>query len=63
MKSIKTAWRATCRRAGVEDLHFHDLRPEAGSRWLDGGVPLHVVRDWLGHTSVAQTSTYRATTV
>ncbi|MCX6544424.1 MAG: tyrosine-type recombinase/integrase [Acidobacteria bacterium] len=40
------------------NLHFHDLRREAGSRWLEGGVPLHTVRDWLGHTSIAQTSTY-----
>ena len=40
------------------DLHFHDLRREAGSRWLEGGVPLHTVRDWLGHESIAQTSTY-----
>ncbi len=40
------------------NLHFHDLRREAGSRWLDGGVPLHVVRDWLGHSNISQTSTY-----
>ncbi len=40
------------------DLHFHDLRREAGSRWLDGGVPLHTIRDWLGHTNISQTSTY-----
>lgn len=45
------------------DLHFHDLRREAGSRWLEGGVPIHVVRDWLGHTSIAQTSTYLAGSV
>jgi integrase len=45
------------------DLHFHDLRREAGSRWLDGGVPLHTIRDWLGHTSIAQTSTYLAGTM
>ena len=44
------------------DLHFHDLRREAGSRWLEGGVPLHVVRDWLGHSNIAQTSTYLAGT-
>jgi integrase len=44
------------------DLHFHDLRREAGSRWLEGGVPLHKVRDWLGHTNIAQTSTYLAST-
>jgi integrase len=48
------------------NLHFHDLRREAGSRWLEGGVPLHLeggvplhtVRDWLGHTDISQTSTY-----
>ena len=45
------------------DLHFHDLRREAGSRWLEGGVPIHVVRDWLGHTSIAQTSTYLGRTL
>lgn len=61
--SIKTAWNAACRRAGIENLHFHDLRREAGSRWLEGGVPLQTVRDWLGHTSVAQTSTYLASTL
>ncbi|MEQ1761104.1 MAG: site-specific integrase [Vicinamibacterales bacterium] len=44
------------------DLHFHDLRREAGSRWLDGGVPLHTIRDWLGHTNISQTSTYLAGT-
>lgn len=53
-----------CRAAlDAIDLHFHDLRREAGSRWLEGGVPLHVVRDWLGHTSIAQTSTYLAGTI
>ena len=45
------------------DLRFHDLRREAGSRWLEGGVPLHTIRDWLGHTSIAQTSTYLAGTM
>ena len=44
------------------DLHFHDLRREAGSRWLEGGVPLHKIRDWLGHANIAQTSTYLAGT-
>jgi integrase len=39
-------------------LHFHDLRREAGSRWMDAGVPLAMIQRWLGHTNVAQTSTY-----
>jgi hypothetical protein len=44
------------------DLHFHDPRREAGSRWLDGGVPLHQIQDWIGHTNISQTSTYLAVT-
>jgi integrase len=56
--SVKSAWRGTCRRAGIADLTFHDLRRTAGSRFLQYGVPLHDVRDQLGHASVAQTDTY-----
>ena len=40
------------------DLHFHDLRHEAGSRWLERGWPLHEIRDMLGHASINQTDTY-----
>jgi integrase len=65
MKSARTGGldAESCARLKTINLHFHDLRREAGSRWLEGGVPLHIVRDWLGHTSVAQTSTYLAGTV
>jgi integrase len=40
------------------DLHFHDLRHEAGSRWLEAGWPLHHVRAMLGHANISQTDTY-----
>jgi integrase len=40
------------------DLHFHDLRREAASRWHEGGFQLHEVRDLLGHANVSQTDTY-----
>lgn len=63
-RSVKTAWAATCRRAGITGLHFHDLRREAGSRLLEvPGVNLTDARDWLGHRSVTQTNTYLNTTV
>jgi integrase len=44
------------------DLKFSDLRHEATSGWLDTTVPMHTVRDWLGHTSFAMLSTYGHTT-
>lgn len=60
--AIKTSWLNTCRRAKIVGLHFHDLRREAGSRWMEAGVPLATIQKWLGHTNIAQTSTYLATT-
>ena len=48
--------------AGSGWMHFHDLRREAGSRWMDAGVLLHTIQKWLGHANISQTSTYlRAT--
>ena len=47
---IKSAWWRTCQRAKIADLHFHDLRREAGSRWMDAGIPLATIQRWLGHS-------------
>ena len=40
------------------DLTFHDLRHEAGSRFLEAGRPFHSVAHGLGHANISQTSTY-----
>lgn len=58
VKDIKTAWRASCRRAGIENLRFHDLRHEAGSRKLEAGYPMHAVSLWFGHTDLTTTARY-----
>jgi integrase len=42
----------------VIDLHFHDLRHEAGSRMHEGGMPLHHVQQFLGHADLSTTSRY-----
>ena len=60
---ITTAWNAACRRAGIEDLHFHDLRHEFISRLLEAGVAIHKVRDWAGHRNIATTGLYANTTL
>jgi integrase len=49
---VKTAWQATCRRAGIIGLHFHDLRREFACALLESGAALHDVRDFLGHTDI-----------
>ena len=57
-RTIQRAWDGARRRAMVTGLHFHDLRREAGSRWMDAGVPLATIQRWLGHANISQTSTY-----
>ena len=55
---VKSAWWRACKRAKIPDLHFHDLRREAGSRWMDAGIPLATIQRWLGHSNIAVTSRY-----
>jgi integrase len=40
------------------DLHFHDLRHEAGSPLHEKGWPIHHVKEMLGHATISQTDTY-----
>jgi site-specific recombinase XerD len=46
----------------IKDLRFHDLRHEFTSAMLDAGVPIHKVRDWVGHKNIATTGIYANTT-
>ena len=39
-------------------LQFHGLRHEAGSRWLEAGMPIHHVKELLGHSNISTTDTY-----
>jgi len=55
---ITSQWQAARRAAGRPDVRLHDLR-HAHATWLvQGGAPLTVVRDQLGHSSLAVTSRY-----
>lgn len=41
------------------NLHFHDLRHEAGCRWLESKLfDLEQIRAMYGHTTIAQTASY-----
>ncbi len=62
VKSVKRAWATACRKAGITDLRFHDLRREAASRLLEGHVPEQYVQAVLGHADLSTTSKYLATT-
>ncbi len=40
---------AACERAGIENLHFHDLRHEATSRLFERGLGIQEVAAITGH--------------
>ncbi len=57
-EGIKYAFSAACRRAGIEDLHFHDLRHEATSRLFEKGLNLMQVAAITGHKTLQMLKRY-----
>jgi integrase len=48
---IKTAWKATIRRAGIRYFRFHDLRHTFNTRLMEAGVLQDVRKALMGHSS------------
>jgi len=47
--AVRLAWERLKKRAGIEDLHFHDLRHEAISRFFEHGLSMPEVSAISGH--------------
>jgi site-specific recombinase XerD len=56
--SVDYILRRCCGEAGLPRINAHALRHTAASMAIEGGMPLHRVRDLLGHSSVLVTSRY-----
>jgi len=56
--SVKKAFKAACRRAGIAGFRFHDARHSFASRLVAKGVDVATVRDLLGHSSLRVTERY-----
>ena len=48
-EAVKLGWKRLVKRAGIEDLHFHDLRHEAISRFFEYGLSIPEVALISGH--------------
>ncbi|MHB1287111.1 MAG: site-specific integrase, partial [Leptospirales bacterium] len=48
----------SCKKAGIEDLHFHDLRHEATSRFLERGFDSMKVAAITGHKTLQMLKRY-----
>jgi integrase len=57
-QAVKIAFTRAVRRAGLSDLHFHDLRHEATSRLFERGLNLMEVASITGHKDLRMLRRY-----
>jgi integrase len=56
--AVKRAFARAVRRAGIEDLHFHDLRHEATTRFFERGLNIMEVASITGHKDLRMLRRY-----
>jgi integrase len=55
LKDIKRSFATAKKLAKIKDLHFHDLRRTAITRWIQQGTPLALAGKLGGHTQLQTT--------
>ncbi|MEQ8966865.1 MAG: site-specific integrase [Azospirillaceae bacterium] len=58
INAFRLAWHRLVKRAGIEDLHFHDLRHEAISRFFERGLSVPEVALISGHRDYRMLARY-----
>jgi integrase len=56
--AVQHSWRKAYRRAGIVDLHFHDLRHEATSRLFERGLDAFEIMSITGHSTTDMLKRY-----
>lgn len=58
IKDVKRSFKTACRKVGITDLRFHDLRHTAATYMVTGGIDLVTVSEILGHSDIKMTMRY-----
>ena len=58
IKDIKRSFGSALKRAGLNDVRFHDLRRTFGTMCAWKNVPPKTLQKWLGHKSIETTMKY-----
>lgn len=58
LKNIYKAFKAACKKIGLPDLRFHDLRHTTATLMVTDGIDLVTVKDILGHSKIEMTMRY-----
>ncbi len=58
VENIKHSFTSACRRAGITDFRFHDLRHTYASYLTMRGVYIRALQELLGHKTLAMTQRY-----
>lgn len=57
---VRRIWASACMNAGIEDARIHDLRHGAATTGARLGASAHILRDLLGHRTLAMSNRYVA---
>lgn len=58
LDNVNTSWHGVLAAAGIQNFRFHDLRHSFASKLVMAGADLYVVKELLGHHSIAMTERY-----
>ena len=57
-QDVKRSFNTACKRAGIRDFHFHDLRHTFASHLIMAGIDITTVKELLGHKTLTMTLSY-----
>lgn len=58
-EQVSVAFKRACRKGGIADFHFHDLRHTAASWLRMAGADIHTVAQILGHKDLRMAARYQ----